>query len=162
MEEVRIRRSRAAALATLGIGLACLAALLAIDFLRTPFVVFVVMMAILVGLAALIDRRVKLSFSEAGIRYAGWGPAVVPWDEFAGFRWASWRGQPYLQLFPRRPTELIAGFSAVGKLNHYCAGLVRIPRFSIAANQLEVSDSMLAELMARYLPEQPVAVEGSP
>ncbi len=160
MEEIQIRRSRAAALVTLGVGVAGLAAWLLVDFLRTPFIAFLMVMTLLVGLVALIDRRVKLSFSEAGIRYAGWGPAIVPWDEFAGFRWASWRGQPYLQLFPRRPTELVPAFSAVGKLNHYCAGLVRIPRFSIAANQLEVSDSVLTDLTARYLPEQPVAVEG--
>ena len=160
MEEIQIRRSRAGALVTLGVGVAGLAAWLLVDFLRTPFIAFLMVMTILVGLVALIDRRVKLSFSEAGICYAGWGPAVVPWDEFSGFRWTSWRGQPYLQLFPRRPTELVAGFSAVGKLNHYCAGLVRIPRFSIAANQLEVSDSVLTDLTARYLPEQPVAVEG--
>ena len=154
MEEVRIRRSRAAALAALGIGSACSAALLVLDFLRTPFVVFAVVMVFLVGLAALIDRRVQLSFSEAGIRYSGWGPAVVPWNEFTSFGWASWRGLPYLQLFPLRPTELAAGFSAVGKLNHYCAGLLRIPPFSIAASQLDVSDSALTELTARYLLER--------
>ena len=94
MEEVQIRRSRAGALVTVGVGVAGLAAWLLVDFLRTPFIAFLMAMTILVGLVALIDRRVKLSFSEAGIRYAGWGPAVVPWDEFSGFRWASWRRQP--------------------------------------------------------------------
>ena len=84
---------------------------------------------------------------------------VVPWHEFAGYRWARWRHQPYLQLFPRRPTELVAGFSAVGKLNHFCASLVRMPPFSIGANQLEVSDRELTELTARYLPEQTISEE---
>lgn len=160
MEEVRIRRSRGVALATLAVGSVGLAAVVAVGFLRRPFVVFLVTVAILVGLAALIDRRVKLSFSPAGIRYSGWGAAVIPWEEFAGFRWTRWRGQPYLQLFPRRPTELVAGFSPVGKVNDTFGGWLGMPRFGIASGGLEVSESTLTELAARYLPEQPVALEG--
>lgn len=159
MAEFRFRKSRRVALVALGIGLAGLAAVLAVDLLRKPMVIFVVAVAILAGLAAWLDRRVKLALSEAGIRYSGWGPAVVPWDEFSGYRWTSWRGQPYLQLFPRRPTELVAGFSPVGRLNHACAGWLRMPRFSVAAAGLDAPVAVLNELVARRLPEQPVAME---
>lgn len=157
MEEVQIRGSRAAALAALSVGVAGLVALLLVEFLRTPLLTFVVLVTLLAGLFALFDRRVKVSFSDAGIRYSGWGRGVVPWHELAGYRWTTWRHQAYLQLFPRRPTELVAGFSPVGKLNHFCARLVRMPPFSIGAYQLEVSAAKLTELTARYLPEQPPA-----
>lgn len=160
METVRVRRSRGVALATLVVGLAGLAAALAVDFLRKPLVLIVMIVAILVGVTAWVDRRVKLVLSDAGIRYAGWGGAVVPWREFAGYRWTHWRGQPYLQLLPRRPTELVAGFSAMGKLNHSCAGWLRMPRFGIGASGLAVSETVLTELIARHLPEQPAGLEG--
>ena len=55
MEEIQIRRSRAGALVTLGVGVAGLAAWLLVDFLRTPFIAFLMVMTILVGLVALIE-----------------------------------------------------------------------------------------------------------
>ncbi|MFQ5528227.1 MAG: hypothetical protein ACE5GX_18485 [Thermoanaerobaculia bacterium] len=154
LEEVRIRSSRRMGVFALGIGGLGLA-LVAFGLLQTPLFIFAVGTLIFSGLLLLIDRRVKLVFSEAGIRYARWGPSVVPWHEFAGYRWVQWRHQSQLQLLPRRPSELVDGFSAYGKLNNFCYRLLRLPPFSIAAQQLEALNSELEEFVRRYLPEQP-------
>jgi hypothetical protein len=157
MEEVRFRRSRRLSALTLVVGCVVLVALLAIEFLRTPLLIGVCVAAVLVGAITLFDRRVQLSLSQAGVRYSRWGPAVVAWQEFAGFRRATWRGQPFLQLVPRRPSELVASFTPLGKVNHYCYRLLRMPPFGIAVMPLEVHESVLEELTAKFLPEQPVA-----
>ncbi len=155
MEEVQIRTSRRLgvfALAASGLGVALV---LAVEFMRTPLLIGAVLALMFSAILLLVDRRVKLAFSDAGIRYSSWGPSVVPWHEFAGYRWVKWRHQPQLQLLPRRPSELVAGLSPYGKFNHFCYRLLRMPPFSIAALQLEIHDSRLAELVARYLPEHP-------
>lgn len=157
MEEVRVRRSRKVAVLAALVGLAGLSVTLLVDFVRTPFVTVLCAVAILVGLFGMIDRRVKLRISEEGVRYSEWGPSVVPWLEFSGFRWATWRGQPYLQLLPRRTSELVAGFSKVGRINHRSQELLRIPRFSIAVNALDVKAERLEELVAEYLPQLPAS-----
>ena len=156
MEEVQIRTSRRLGVFALAAGGFGLAVTLAVEFMRTPLLIMAVLGLIFSAILLLVDRRVKLAFSEAGIRYSRWGPSVVPWREFAGYRWVKWRHQPHLQLLPRRPSELVAGFSLYGKLNRFCYRLLRMPSFSIAATQLEVRDSQLEELVARYLPEQPL------
>lgn len=155
MEEVRIRGSRRVAAITLVVGCVGLAAVGAIDLLRKPFTVAVFVVAVLVGGLSLLDRRVKLFLSSAGVRYARWGPSTLPWHEFTSFRWATWRGQPYLQLLVRRPSHLVTTFSPLGKLNYYSSRLLRIPPFSIATIPLEVTPAVLAELIARHLPEAP-------
>lgn len=157
MKEVQIRTSKTLALFALATGGLGLAVVLVFESVRRPLVLVVVLALLLSAVLLLLDRRVKLSLSEAGIRYSRWGPAVVPWHEFAGYRWARWRHQPHLQLLPRRPSELVAGFSAYGRLNHLCYRLLRMPQFSVAAAQLEVDDSRLEELVARYLPRDPAA-----
>ncbi len=155
MEEVQIRTSRRLGVFALGAGGIALAVILAVEFMRTPLLIVAVLALIFSAILLLVDRRVKLAFSDAGIRYSRWRPSAVPWHEFAGYRWVKWRHQPHLQLLPRRPSELVAGFSPYGKFNHFCYGLLRMPPFSIAATQLEVHDSQLEELVARYLPEHP-------
>ena len=155
MEEVQIRTSRRLgvfSLAASGLGAAVI---LAVEFMRIPLLIVAVLALMFSAILLLVDRRVKLAFSDAGMRYSRWRPSVVPWHEFAGYRWVKWRHQSHLQLLPRRPSELVAGFSPYGKFNHFCYGLLRMPPFSIAASQLEVHDSRLEELVARYLPEQP-------
>ena len=156
MEEVQIRKARAVGVLALAFGVLGLGVVLVFESARRPLFIVVVLALVFSGVFPLVDRRVKLGFSEAGIRYSRWGPSVVPWHEFAGYRWAKWRHQPHLQLLPRRPSELVAGFSSYGKLNHFCYRLLRMPQFSIAATQLEVRDSRLEELVARYLPAEPV------
>ncbi len=155
MEEVQIRTSKAFGVFALAAGGLGLAVVLVFESMRRPLLIVALLALILSAVLLLVDRRVKLAFSEAGIRYSRWGPSVVPWHEFAGYRWAKWRHQPHLQLLPRRPTELVAGFSSYGKLNHFCYRLLRMPQFSVAASQLEVNDSQLEELVARYLPRDP-------
>lgn len=157
MEEVQIRKSRRVGVLALAIGVLGLPVVLVLESARRPMFIVVVLALVLSGVFPLVDRRVKLGLSQAGIRYSRWGPSVVPWHEFAGYRWARWRKQPHLQLSPRRPSELVAGFSSYGKLNHLCYRLLRMPQFSIAAIQLEVRDSQLEELVARYLPAEPAS-----
>jgi hypothetical protein len=126
-----------------------------VDFVRTPFTMALCVVAILVGFFGAIDRRVKLGISDGGVYYSEWGPSITPWLEFSGFRWKTWRGHPYLQLVPRRPSDLVVGFSRVGKINHRGQELLRIPRFSIAVNALDVTNDRLEELIARHLPNLP-------
>ncbi len=152
MEEVVIRGHRGVYLLVLGVGALGLA-LAASELFRGPWALLVFSVATLLGLVGALDRRVKLSLSEAGIRYARWGPAVVPWHEFSGYRRVFWRGSPYLELVPRRPIELVAGFSWLGRLNHRSAGLVRMPRFALQVTSLAASESALVEALGRYLPE---------
>ena len=135
--------------------LPALAVVLVFESMRRPLLIVVLLALVLSGVLLLVDRRVKLVLSEAGIRYSRWGPSFVPWSEFAGYRWARWRSQPHLQLSPRRPSDLVAGFSPYGKLNHFCYRLLRMPQFSVAASQLEVDDSQLEESVARFLPQEP-------
>ncbi len=156
MAEVQIRASRGLGVLALAVGLLG-AVLVAIGFLRTPVFLLAVAALLFSGLGLLLDRRVKLAISDEGIRYARWGPAIVPWHEFSGFRRTSWRQQPHLELVPRRPTELVESFSAYGKLNHLSYRLARMPPFSIAVTQLAIHDGELAALLARYLPEEPAA-----
>ncbi len=157
MEEVRIRRSRRVAAVAATVGVGGLALTLAVDFVRTPLTTALCAVAVVVGVLGMIDRRVKLLLSEDGVRYSEWGSSVIPWLEFSGFRWAAWRGQPYLQLLPRRPSQLVADFSKVGRINHRSRELLRMPRFGIAVSALEVTAPRLAELVARYLPELPAS-----
>lgn len=159
MNRVEIRGNRKGALITLGLGLAGLVLVAVLEPLRTPYVTIAVSLAFLVGLVAALDRRVKLAISDDGVRYAEWGRAVVPWHEFSGYRWTSWRGQPCLELAPRRPSELVAGFSAVGKLNHHAGRLVGMPPFAIRASRLAASDAALTKLVGAHLPHQPVDFE---
>lgn len=154
MAEVQIRASRRLGAIALAVGALGLI-VIAVDLVRTPVFLLAVGALFFSGLGLLLDRRVKLALSKAGIRYSRWGPSIVPWHEFSGYRWATWRQQPYLQLLPRRPTELVAGFSAYGKLNHFCYQVARMPPFSIAVAHLEINDGDLKGLVARYLPEQP-------
>ncbi|MDX1503677.1 MAG: hypothetical protein R3325_15065 [Thermoanaerobaculia bacterium] len=144
---------------TLGVGLGGLLLVALLDFLRTPLVVFAVSVATLVGLFAALDRRVKLAISDAGVRYCEWGRAEIPWHEFSGYRWSRWRSQPHLQLVPRRPTELLATFSAVGRLHHYAGRLAGMPPFALRPSRLAISDAALDELLAAHLPLQPVDFE---
>lgn len=155
MEEVQVRRSRRVSVLAAVVGVAGLAVTMMVDFVRTPFTMALCVVAILVGLFGAIDRRVKLGISDGGVYYSEWGPSVTPWLEFSGFRWKTWRGQPYLQLVPRRPLDLVVGFSRVGKINHRSQELLRIPRFSIAVNALDLSNDRLEELIARHLPNLP-------
>lgn len=156
MAEVQIRASRGLGAFALAIGLLG-AVLIAIGFVRAPVFVLAVAALFFSGLGLVLDRRVKLAISEEGVRYARWGPSVVPWHEFSGFRRTVWRQQPHLQLVPRRPSELVASFSAYGKLNHSSYRVAGMPPFSIAVTQLDVHDGDLAALVARYLPEEPSA-----
>lgn len=157
MEEVQVRRSRRVSVLAAVVGVAGLAVTMMVDFVRTPFTMALCVVAILVGLFGAIDRRVKLGISDGGVYNAEWGPSVTPWLEFSGFRWKTWRGQPYLQLVPRRPSDLVVGFSRVGKINHRSQELLRIPRFSIAVNALDVTNDRLEELFARHLPNLPAS-----
>ncbi|MCP4203091.1 MAG: hypothetical protein GY769_14310 [bacterium] len=157
MEEARIRRSSRVAVVAVVAGAAGLAVTLLVDFVRTPITTVLCAVAILVGLFGMIDRRIKLRISAEGLRYEDWGPSTIPWQEFSGYRWATWRGQPYLQLLPRRPTELVAGFSRVGKLNYHSGQWLRIPAFSISANPLDITTARLEALAARNLPELPAS-----
>jgi len=152
--EICIRNVRRVFVVTLLIGCTGLALAAAVELFRTPYVIVVFIAAALVGAVGVFDHRVKLSLSNAGIRYAQWGPAVVPWYEFSTYRWATWRRYRYLQLVPRRPSQLVEHFSRIGKLNHRLARIVGIPVFSIAVTPLKISEWELAEYISRYLPEK--------
>ena len=160
MDEAQIRGSKGAGWVALAIGIGALAVVSAVDFLRTPVVVLPAIVATLSALALLLDRRVKLSLSPEGIRYSGWSRDRIPWEELSAYRLQRWRGQPYLQLVPRRPSELVGSFSPVGRLNHAAARLLRMPSFSIGISQLEVSESALAERIAVHLPGLPADGSG--
>lgn len=155
--KIEIRKSRRVATVVLIVGGLGLTAALASDLFRIPLLVAVSGVAVLLGGVSLADRRPMLVLSPDGLRYSRWGRSEVPWYELAGFRWVTWRGQPFLQLMPRRPAELVAGFSPVGKLNHYSGRWVRMPDFSIQVTPLEVVSDTLERLVARYLPRDPAS-----
>lgn len=149
--EVRIRGLRTVFLLVLGIGLGGLALAAAFEIFRAPFALFVFVLATLLGLVGVLDRRVKLAISADGIRYGRWGPNVIPWIEFSGYRTATWRRNAYLQLGVRRPTQILERFSRVGRLNHFCARLLRMPAFGIAVTPLDVTPGQLERYVSRYL-----------
>jgi len=150
--ELEARSSRAVGLVLLAIGVLALGLATVWDPLRTPFRLSLVGIVGLLGAWRVLDRRVRLALSPQGIRYADWGPAVVPWEEFSGYVWTRWRQNPYLQLIPRRPSELVATFSPLGRLGHLGARWLRMPRFSIAVTPLGVSQAALDAAVARHLP----------
>lgn len=150
--ELQIRSSRAVGFAALAIGALGLVLAVLWEPLRGPLPLAVFGVAILVGVWRVLDRRVRLEISPDGIRYADWGAALVPWEEFSGYTWTSWRQNLYLQLNPRRPSEMVASFSWVGRLNHFAAGWTRMPRFAIAITPLDLGEVDLDEAVARYLP----------
>ncbi len=139
--------------AVLTVGLAGAALVLTNELFHTPFFAVVCGAAILWGLIGLLDRRVQLALSDEGIRYRRWGPTVVPWHEFSGFRWVTWRHSRQLQLVARRPSELPEGFSRLGRLNHLCCRLLRMPAFSIAVPPLAIAEFELEAWVSRHLPE---------
>lgn len=151
---LEIRGRRRLFLLALAIGCAGLALAAASESFREPFTLFLVAVATLLGLAGLLDRRVKLTLSGAGIRYARWGPRTVSWHEFSGYRLVSWRRNRYLQLLPRRPSQLYHGFSWIGRLNDRCARLIGAPAFAIAVAPLEISEPELVDRAKRHLPER--------
>ncbi len=148
---INVYSSRAVAVLVLAIGVICLALAALWEPLRTPYALAVFVVAALVGAWMLFDPRVRLTISDEGIRYADWGPALVPWREFSGYVWTSWRHNPYLQLIPRRPSQLVERFSRVGRFNHHLGRLVGIPSFSIAVTPLEISERELTAHVAQYL-----------
>jgi hypothetical protein len=150
--ELEVRSSRAVGLFALALGGLGLLAAAAWEPLRSPLHLFVFAALTAVGAWRGLDRRVRLRVSAEGIRYADWGPAVIPWHEFSGYAWRTWRGSPYLQLVPRRPSELVATFSPLGRLSHAAARLVRMPAVAIAVTPLHVSARELESAVAGHLP----------
>lgn len=155
MGELRVGNSRAIMAGALALGALCLLGAALFEPLRGTFKLLLFGVLFLVGLVGCLDRRIKLEITGAGVRYAGFGPAVLPWHEFSGFRWKTWRGSPYLQLTPRRPTEVLHQFSALGKLNHYAARLVGTPVFAIRVAPLAVPPDEVAAHLGAHLPELP-------
>jgi hypothetical protein len=151
--KIEVRSSRTVGLIAFVIGGLGLALAAVWGPLRTPYPLFVFTIAVLVGAWRLLDRRVRLTVSDGGIRYADWGPTLIPWREFSGYAWTIWRNNPYLQLTPRRPSQLVERFSPLGKLNHHLGRIVGIPGFSIAVTPLEIPGSVLAAHIALFLPE---------
>ena len=150
--EFEVQSSRAVAVALFALGAIMLIGALLWRPLRTPRNLLLFATAIGIAVWRALDRRVRLAISADGIRYADWGGAVVPWHEFSGYRWKTWRQNPYLELVPRRPTELLATFSPVGRLNCWAARLVRMPAFAIAVTPLGVTTGDLEAAVARHLP----------
>ena len=70
-------------------------------------------------------------------------------------RWASWRSQPYLQLLPHRPGELTQTFSILGRFEHICARLLRVPLFAIAVVPLAVTNDALEDGIGRFVDRHP-------
>lgn len=139
----------------IGCGGLALAAALA-DF-RAPYLLFLFSAVTLFGVVGVFDRRARLTLSPAGIRYARWGPRVVPWHEFTGYRPVRWRGNPYVQLVPHRPGHLRRGFSRLGRLDNRAARLIGAPAFGIAVTPLAISERALEQTIAAYLPREPDA-----
>lgn len=152
---MKVRGSRAVAGVVLGIGCLGLALAATTQLFRAPTSILVFATAFLVGAASLLDRRARLTLSPAGIRYLRWGRSVIPWQEFRGYRWASWRGQPYLQLLPHRPAELTQAFSALGRFEHFCARLLRAPLFAIAVTPLAAANDALEAGIGRFVELHP-------
>ena len=122
---------------------------------RRAYSILVFSTAFLVGAAGLLDRRARLALSPEGIRYLRWGRSVIPWQEFRGYRWTSWRGQPYLQLLPHRPAELTKRLSTLGRFEHFCARLLRAPLFAIAVVPLAASNDALEAGIGRFVEHHP-------
>lgn len=120
---------------------------------RSPYLIFVSVTALLWGAVGVLDRRVKLTLLDGGIRYAQWGPVVIPWQEFSAYHWSAWRKNPYLQLVPRQPIKTLESFSPLGRLNQQLARIIGVPGFSIAVTSLDVTDEELAQRIVQYLPE---------
>ena len=139
----------------LAIGCVGLVLAAGIEWFREPYSVFVFLTATLVGAQGVFDRRPKLSISPRGIRYARWGGAAVPWEEFAGYRWVSWRNLPHLQLIPHRASQLAQNFSMLGRLEQFCARLLRAPSFAIAVTPLEIDEVALEDEVRKYLTISP-------
>lgn len=151
---LEIRGKRRLFLLVLTIGCAGLTLAAASESFRGTFTLFLVVVATLLGLTGSLDRRAKLTLSGAGIRYARWGPRIVPWGGFSGYWLVTWRRNRYLQLVPRRPSELLKSFSWIGRLNNRCACLIGAPAFSIAVNTLDFSEPELVDHAKRFLPER--------
>ena len=149
---IEARSSRELGYLAAGIGGLGLAGAAIWEPLRAFYPVLVFCVACAVGVWRILDRGVRLEVSDAGVRYADWGRIVVPWREFSGYRWCRWQGNPHLQLVPRRPSDLLAGFSFFGRLNCRAARLVRMPAFAIATTPLDVGEAELEEVVARHLP----------
>lgn len=152
--ELEIRGQRRVFLLVFAIGCAGLGLAAAFELFRRPFALFAFVVATLLGLAGVLDRRVKLYLSSAGIRYGRWGANIIPWAEFSGYRLVTWQRNPHLQLFPHRPPELRDRFTWIGRLNNRGARLIGAPEFSIAITPLDISVSDLVHHVARYLPER--------
>jgi len=150
--ELQVRSSRAVGFVALAIGGAGLVLAALWEPLRGPFPLAVFGVAMLVGVWRVLDRWVRFAISADGIRYGDWGSALVPWEEFSGYTWTSWRQNRYLQLIPRRPTELVATFSLTGRLGHHGAGWVRMPRFAIAVTPLDIGEAELEKAVGQHLP----------
>jgi len=149
---IQVHNSRAVGLTALAIGGFGLVLAGVWEPIRSPYPLFAFTVVFFVGVWRILDRKVRLAISDEGIRYADWGPALVPWRELSGYPWKTWRRNPYLQLVPRRPSDLVARFSPVGRLNHWSARLIRMPCFAIAVTPLHVSEGDLEGAVARHLP----------
>lgn len=152
MNELQVRNSNAVFKVVLFIGAAGLVVAYFVSGARTSALVFVCQIAVLVGIAGLLDRRVKLHVSETGIRYAQWGPELIPWGQFSACRRVSWKSNAYVQLLPVMPETVLNSLSRGGKLNQRIAEMMGIPAFGIAVTPLEITEEELVNAIARYLP----------
>lgn len=149
--ELRVGGSRAVAAVALALGCLGLALAATTELFRGPYTLLVFVTALLVGVVGLLDRRARLALSPMGIQYLRWGPRIIPWGEFCGYRWRRWRGQPYLQLLPHRPAELRRAFSALGRFELLCARLLHAPVFAIAVVPLGVTNDALEARIAKFV-----------
>lgn len=146
-----IRSSRAIHRRVLAVGCVALALAAGFEWFRAPYVVAGALLATLLGARGALDRRPVLSISPDGIRYARWGGAVFPWEEFAGFRRVSWRSLPQLQLVPRQASLLAERLSPLGRVEQLSARLLRAPSFALAVTPLEIDEAALVRELGKHL-----------
>lgn len=106
--------------------------------------------ALLVGLWNLLDRRVKLRVDELGIRYARWGNILLQWAEIQAVETRTFRGVEHICIIPAYPSRVLDRMPLINWLMSWMGALGWKSRFIISTAGMEQGTEALLKVIQKY------------
>lgn len=110
-------------------------------------------LGLLVGLWALLDRRVKLRVDEVGIWYARWG-TTVQWGEIEAIGTRTLRGTEQVCVVPSSPERIVERMPTWCRVTSWLTERGWSSRFVLSTTSLEIGTPMLLDFLKRVHQER--------
>lgn len=133
-------------LLTLGISIG---ALLLWLWVSSPVLLVVGVFGLLVGVWAVLDRRIKLRVDEIGVWYARWG-TTVQWGEIEAIETRTLRGTEQVCVVPKSPERIIERMPPWCRLTSWLTERGWSSRFVLSTTSLEQGTPALLDFLRRY------------